>query len=110
ATRWQSGQTAQAGERPGAAAAAAPPGAGRPGAARPRPAPGARPAGARPAAQPGDSAHPERSLVKAPPPAPDYPRWRVEPGTRIRLADVDPNEAEAYQRQQENARAVKHAR
>ena len=38
-----------------------------------------------------DITHPERSVVKDPPPAPDYPRFRVEPGAGIRLADVDPD-------------------
>jgi PPK2 family polyphosphate:nucleotide phosphotransferase len=41
--------------------------------------------------------HPERVVVKQPPPTPDYPRWRVEPGQRLRLADVDPDESEGYQ-------------
>ena len=44
-----------------------------------------------------DVTHPERSVVDEPPPAPDYPRFRVEPGTRMRLADVDPDESEHYQ-------------
>jgi PPK2 family polyphosphate:nucleotide phosphotransferase len=29
-------------------------------------------------------------------PDPDYPRYRVEPGKHIRLADIDPNESEHY--------------
>jgi polyphosphate kinase 2 (PPK2 family) len=31
---------------------------------------------------------PERVVVKDPPPAPDYPRYRVEPGERLRLVIV----------------------
>jgi hypothetical protein len=42
--------------------------------------------------------HPERSVVSEPPPEPDYPRFRVEPGTRARLADIDPDESEGYKR------------
>ena len=45
-----------------------------------------------------DVTHPERSVVEEPPPAPDYPRFRVEPGTPVRLADIDPDESEHYQR------------
>jgi PPK2 family polyphosphate:nucleotide phosphotransferase len=48
-----------------------------------------------------DVTHPERSVVTEPPPAPDYPRFRVEPGTRMRLADVDPDESEHYQRKKD---------
>ena len=48
-----------------------------------------------------DVTHPERSVVDEPPPAPDYPRFRVEPGTRMRLADVDPDESEHYQRKKD---------
>ena len=43
------------------------------------------------------STSPER-VVEDPPPAPDYPRYRVEPGTGIRLADIDPDESEHYQK------------
>jgi PPK2 family polyphosphate:nucleotide phosphotransferase len=41
---------------------------------------------------------PERLVVDQPPPDPNYPRYRVEPGTRLRLADVDPDESERYRR------------
>ena len=61
-------------------------------------------------AKAGDVTHPERSVVKDPPPAPDYPRWRVEPGTRIRLADIDPDESEHYQRKKDVADELKHHR
>jgi PPK2 family polyphosphate:nucleotide phosphotransferase len=49
----------------------------------------------------GDVTHPERFVVEEPPPAPDYPRFRVEPGTRMRLAEVDPDESEHYQRKKD---------
>jgi PPK2 family polyphosphate:nucleotide phosphotransferase len=65
---------------------------------------------ARVAAKAGDVTHPERSVVKDPPPAPDYPRWRVEPGSGIRLADVDPDESEHYQRKKDVADELKHHR
>jgi PPK2 family polyphosphate:nucleotide phosphotransferase len=51
--------------------------------------------------QANDVTHPERSVVDEPPPAPDYPRFRVEPGTRMRLADVDPDESEGYARKKD---------
>ena len=51
--------------------------------------------------QANDVTHPERSVVTEPPPAPDYPRFRVEPGTRMRLADIDPDESEGYQRKKD---------
>jgi PPK2 family polyphosphate:nucleotide phosphotransferase len=41
-----------------------------------------------------DVTHPERSVVQEPPPAPDYPRFRVDPGTPVRLSDIDPDECE----------------
>jgi PPK2 family polyphosphate:nucleotide phosphotransferase len=57
-----------------------------------------------------DVTHPERSVVPDPPPAPDYPRYRVEPGTPIRLADVDPDQSEHYQRKKDVADELKHHR
>jgi PPK2 family polyphosphate:nucleotide phosphotransferase len=62
------------------------------------------------AAKAGDVTHPERTVVKDPPPAPDYPRWRVEPGTPIRLADIDPDESEHYQRKKDIADELKRHR
>jgi PPK2 family polyphosphate:nucleotide phosphotransferase len=53
---------------------------------------------------------PERTVVKDPPPAPDYPRCRVEPGERMRLADVDPDESEGYQRKKDVAEELKRHR
>jgi PPK2 family polyphosphate:nucleotide phosphotransferase len=48
-----------------------------------------------------DVTHPERTVVREPPPEPDYPRFRVEPGTRTRLAEVDPDESEHYGRKKD---------
>jgi PPK2 family polyphosphate:nucleotide phosphotransferase len=57
-----------------------------------------------------DVTHPERTVVKEPPPQPDYPRWRVEPGTPVRLADIDPDESEHYQRKKDVADELKRHR
>jgi PPK2 family polyphosphate:nucleotide phosphotransferase len=57
-----------------------------------------------------DVTHPERSVVTEPPPAPDYPRFRVEPGTRVRLADIDPDESEHYQRKKDVSDELKRHR
>ncbi|HZB95641.1 MAG TPA: PPK2 family polyphosphate kinase [Herpetosiphonaceae bacterium] len=46
-------------------------------------------------------AEPERLVVSEPPPEPNYPRYRVEPGEKIRLADIDPNETEHYQKKKD---------
>jgi PPK2 family polyphosphate:nucleotide phosphotransferase len=48
-----------------------------------------------------DVTRPERSVVAEPPPEPDYPRFRVEPGTRVRLEDVDPDDSEQYKRKKD---------
>jgi len=45
-------------------------------------------------------AAPER-VVADPPPKPDYPRYRVEPGRPFRLADIDPGETEHYERKKD---------
>lgn len=39
---------------------------------------------------------PEHEVVEDPPPTPNYPRYRVEPGHPIRLAALDPNEIETF--------------
>jgi len=43
------------------------------------------------------AAAPEQRVVDSPPPQPDYPRYRVEPGEPIALADVSPDETEGYE-------------
>ncbi|HEU4398134.1 MAG TPA: polyphosphate kinase 2 family protein [Actinomycetota bacterium] len=53
---------------------------------------------------------PERLVVEKPPPDPDYPRYRVEPGSRLRLADVDPEESERYRRKKDVADGLKRQR
>jgi PPK2 family polyphosphate:nucleotide phosphotransferase len=75
------------------------PAKGREPAAASKPAAGGKPAtGGKPAAAATTVTRPERLVVRKPPPDPDYPRYRVEPGTRLRLADVDPDESERYRR------------
>ena len=54
-----------------------------------------------------DVAHPERHVVEEPPPQPDYPRYRVEPGDPVRLAEVDPDESEHYKRKKDVADELK---
>ncbi len=46
-------------------------------------------------------AAPEKTVVAEPPPAPDYPRYRVEPGKPIKLTTFDPDESEHYQRKKD---------
>jgi len=46
---------------------------------------------------------PEQVVVAEPPPEPDYPRYRVEPGTGVRLAGVDPDESEHFGRKKDVA-------
>jgi PPK2 family polyphosphate:nucleotide phosphotransferase len=53
---------------------------------------------------------PERLVVEQPPPDPDYPRYRVEPGSRLKLADVDPEESEHYRRKRDVADELKRQR
>ena len=60
-------------------------------------------AAADPVAMQAEFTRPERLVVADPPPEPDYPRWRVEPGTRMRLADIDPDESEHYGRKKDVA-------
>lgn len=44
---------------------------------------------------------PEDLVVGDPPPDPDYPRYRVEPGTHFRLSEADPTESEHYERKKD---------
>ncbi len=41
---------------------------------------------------------PERLVADRLPPEPDYPRYRVEPGTAVRLAAIDPDQSERYEK------------
>jgi len=49
-------------------------------------------------------------VVEEPPPQPDYPRYRVEPGDPVRLAEVDPDESEHYRRKKDVADELKQQR
>ncbi|MDP9379195.1 MAG: polyphosphate kinase 2 family protein [Chloroflexota bacterium] len=46
-------------------------------------------------------AEPEKALNIPPPPDPDYPRYRVEPGATVRLSEIDPDESEHYTKKKE---------
>jgi PPK2 family polyphosphate:nucleotide phosphotransferase len=74
--------------------------------ARPRTEPATDPAETRAAAREatGHAASltsPERLVADRLPPEPDYPRYRVEPGARIRLAEVDPDQSERFKKKQQ---------
>ncbi len=49
------------------------------------------------------AAAPERVVVSDPPPDPNYPRYRVEPGHWLKLGDVDADESEHYTRKKDVA-------
>ena len=49
---------------------------------------------------------PEKVVVDNPPPKPDYPRYRAEPGERLSLSDVDPGESEHYEKKKDVAKAL----
>ena len=49
---------------------------------------------------------PEKVVVEDPPPMPDYPRYRAEPGERLSLSDVDPGESEHYEKKKDVAKAL----
>ena len=53
---------------------------------------------------------PERVVVKDPPPKPDYPRHRVEPGEPARLAEREPGETEHYTSKKDVAQELAAAR
>jgi PPK2 family polyphosphate:nucleotide phosphotransferase len=56
------------------------------------------------------SRKPEKVVVEDPPPEPDYPRYRVEPGGRASLAAIDPDETEHYRKKKDVARELKKQR
>jgi hypothetical protein len=53
---------------------------------------------------------PEQVVVVDPPPEPDYPRYRVEPGKRASLATIDPDETEHYTKKTDVARELEKQR
>ncbi len=53
---------------------------------------------------------PEKVVVEDPPPEPDYPRYRVEPGNRASLAAIDPEESEHYRKKKDVARELEKQR
>jgi len=53
---------------------------------------------------------PEKVVVADPPPEPDYPRYRVEPGEPARLGERDPDETEHYRSKKDVAGELAAAR
>jgi PPK2 family polyphosphate:nucleotide phosphotransferase len=53
---------------------------------------------------------PEKVVVDAPPPEPDYPRFRVEPGEGVSLAGIDPDETEHYRKKKDVAKELEKQR
>ena len=54
---------------------------------------------------------PEKVVVDNPPPKPNYPIYRVQPGERINLADFDPNTCEHYKKKKDiEAELEKHVK
>jgi PPK2 family polyphosphate:nucleotide phosphotransferase len=51
--------------------------------------------------EPRNPAEPEKTVVEDPPPEPDYPRYRVEPGKKMSLADIDPDESDHYRKKKD---------
>lgn len=49
------------------------------------------------------TAAPEKVVVEHPPPEPNYPRYRAEPGKHLALSEVDPDESEHYRRKKDAA-------
>ncbi len=46
-------------------------------------------------------ARPEGMVVEEPPPSPNYPQYRVEPGSHVQLSQLNPDESEHYRRKKD---------
>jgi PPK2 family polyphosphate:nucleotide phosphotransferase len=57
-----------------------------------------------------DVVAPERTVVDEPPPAPNYPRFRVEPGSGFSLSEISPVESEHYERKKDIKKALNEQR
>lgn len=57
-----------------------------------------------------DVMSPEKMVVNAPPPKPDYPRYRVHPGEPMELAQIDPNICEQYKKKKDVEEELEHQR
>lgn len=73
-------------------------------------APKTKKAAALAATQIADIMSPETIVVDEPPPKPNYPQYRVKPGERISLADIDPNASEHYTKKQHVEEELEHLR
>src|SRR3712207_3524133 len=47
------------------------------------------------------TAAPEKAVAGDSPPRPDYPRYRVEPGKKLTLAEIDPDETGHYRKKKD---------
>lgn len=60
------------------------------------------------AARPGT--RPEEVVIADPPPEPDYPRYRVEPGEPVSLASIDPDDTGRYSKKKDVAEKLEEQR
>lgn len=67
-------------------------------------------AAAKATAQAADVTSPETIVVDAPPPTPDYPRYRVHPGEPIVLANVNADASEQYKKKKHVEEELEHQR
>lgn len=57
-----------------------------------------------------DVMSPETIVVDEPPPKPDYPHYRVQPGKPLVLADIDPDTAEHYKKKKDTEKELQKQR
>jgi len=53
---------------------------------------------------------PERVVAEKPPPEPNYPRYRVEPGSKASLSDINPDQTEHYRKKKDIAKELEKQR
>lgn len=73
-------------------------------------APKTQKAAAKKTSQVADVMSPETVVVNEPPPKPDYPRYRVNPGEPIELAKLDPNACEQPEKKKDIEKELEHQR
>lgn len=52
------------------------------------------------------TAAPEKAVVEDPPPEPNYPRYRAEPGEHLSLAGISPDDTEHYRKKKDVAKEL----
>jgi PPK2 family polyphosphate:nucleotide phosphotransferase len=62
------------------------------------------------AKEPMRTTAPENVVVEDPPPEPAYPRYRVEPGMKVSLSDIEPDETEHYKKKKDVAKELEKQR